>query len=182
MTNIEQQRAEATSHGAQRIVLSRVFDAPPSEVFRMWKDPQLWAQWFAPDPMTVPKAESDMRPGGRYSFVMRDPEGNDYESTGTFEEVDEPRRVVYRDSVEAMPDSFVNAVNEARGAPAGTPVADGIATVTFDDTGGRTKMTFSEEFDSPSTRDAWVQMQMVEGLDAGFDKLEKLLAREAVRA
>lgn len=182
MTDIQQIRAEATAHGDRKIVLSRVFDAPPSEVFRMWKDPQLWAQWFAPDPMTVPKAEADMRPGGRYTFVMRDPEGNDYASTGTYVEVDEPRRVVYRDSVEAMPDSFVNMVNEARGEAAGTPVADGIATVTFDETAGKTRMTFSEEFDSKATRDAWVHMQMVEGLDAGFDKLEKLLARESVRA
>ena len=124
----------------------------------------------------MPKAETDPRPGGRFTFVMRDPEGNDYPSTGTYEEVMRPERIVYRESSEEMPNSFLDMVNSARGEAPGTPVADGIVTVTFEPVDGKTKMTFSEEFDSKATRDAWVQMQMVEGLDAGFDSLEKLLS------
>ncbi len=146
-------------------------------MFRAWTDPELWAQWFAPAPMTVPRAETDPRPGGRFAFVMRDGDGNDYESTGVYEEVAEPTRLVYRDSVETMPDSFLDMVNEARGEAAGTPIPDGIATVTFDAVEGGTRMTFSEEFESAALRDAWVQMQMVEGLAEGFDNLERLLAR-----
>lgn len=176
--DIEQLRTDATSQGDRRIVMTRTFDATPQEVFRAWTEPELWAQWFAPDPMTVPRAETDPRPGGRYTFVMRDEDGNDYESTGEFVEVDAGRKIVYTDSSESMPASFTDMINEMRGQEPGTPLADGIATVTFEDMGGRTKMTFSEEFDSQGTRDAWVQMQMVEGLDQGFDKLERLLARQ----
>ncbi len=176
MADIERARAEATSHGDRTVVMSRTFDAPPDEVFEAWTDPQKWAKWFAPEPMTVPKAETDPRPGGRFTFVMRDQEGNDYPSTGEYEQVVKPERIVYRESSEEMPSSFLDMVNEARGQAAGTPVPDGVVTVTFEPVDGKTKMTFSEEFDSKATRDAWVQMQMVEGLDAGLDSLEKLLA------
>lgn len=178
MADIERQRADATSHGERVIMLSREFDAPPADVFRAWTDPKLWAQWFAPQPMTVPRVETDPRPGGRYTFVMRDEEGNDYTSTGEYLEVEEPWRIVYRDSVQEMPASFLDMVNQARGMEPGTPIPDGIATVTFEDIGGKTRMTFSEEFDSKATRDAWVQTQMVEGFSEGLDNLERLLQRQ----
>lgn len=171
-------REEATAEGDRTIVMSREYDATPYELYRAWVNPQAWAQWFAPEPMSVPKVQTDPRPGGHYVFVMRDPEGNDFTSTGTYEEVVEAEKIVYRDSVEEMPQSFIDMVNQARGAEPGTPVADGVATVTFEPADGKTKMTFREEFDSKATRDAWVEMQMIEGLDAGFDNLEKLLAED----
>lgn len=180
MTDIERARAEATSHGDKTIVFSRTFDAPASEVFRAWTDPKLWAKWYAPEPMQVPKVETDPRPGGGYLFVMRDEEGNDYASSGEYIEVDEPRRLVFRDSVTDMPASFTDLINQARGEAPGTPVPDGVVTVTFDESDGKTTMTFSEEFDSKATRDAWVQLQMVEGFTAGLDSLEKLLTHETV--
>lgn len=178
--DVQQLRSDATSQGDRTIVMSRIFDAPPREVFRAWTEPELWSQWFAPDPMTVPRAETDPRPGGRYTFVMRDEEGNDYETVGKFIEVVEPERIVYTDSSEAMPASFTDMINQMRGEAPGTPIPDGVATVTFDEIGGRTKMTFSEQFDSRATRDAWVEMQMVEGLTEGFAKLERLLASRMV--
>lgn len=178
--DIEQMRAEATSHGDRSVVVSRTFEAPRADVFRAWTDARVWAQWFAPEPLTVPRAETDPRPGGRYTFVMRDPEGQDYESRGEYLEVDEPALLVYSESSEAMPRSFTDMVNELRGEPAGTPIPEGMATVTFEETDGRTRMTFSEEFDSRSTRDAWVQLQMVEGLSAGFDQLDRILRRAPV--
>jgi uncharacterized protein YndB with AHSA1/START domain len=125
--DIERLRAEATSHGERTVSLSRVFDAPPSELFRAWTDAGVWAKWYAPDPMTVPRAEMDARPGGRWVFVMRDEEGNDYTSTGTVEEVDEPHKLVFTDSVAEMPRSFTDMVNEARGEAPGTPIAEGRA-------------------------------------------------------
>lgn len=170
-------RQEATAKGDTVVEMSRVYDAPRQAVFTAWTNPQQWAKWFAPEPLTVPQAETDPRPGGRYTFVMRDEEGNDYKSVGVYREVVEPERLVYTDSSDEMQQQFVDTVNEMRGAPNGSKIPDGIATVTFEDLGGgKTKMTFHEEFDSKETRDAWVEMQMIEGLDAGFDTLEKMLA------
>ena len=170
-------REEATAASDRKVVVTREFDAPRELVFRAWTDPELMAQWFAPKPLTVPRAEIDLRVGGRFTLVMRDPEGNEYPSTGEYLEIGEPERYVATDSVEAMPAMWVDTVNQARGEAPGTPVPDGITTVTFEDLGGKTRVTYSEELESKALRDAYVEIQMVEGLDMTMDNLEKLLAR-----
>lgn len=170
-------REQAMSHGDRKIVVTRVFDAPREMLWHAWTDPEMQRQWFAPEPLTVPFAEADVRPGGRYRFVMRDEEGRDYPSVGEYRDVEEPERLVYTDSIEEMPKEWVEAVNEARGAAPDTPVTKGIVTLTFRNLAGETEMTFEEEFDSQATRDAYVQMQMVEGLEGTYDNLERLLSR-----
>jgi uncharacterized protein YndB with AHSA1/START domain len=46
--------------------LERTIAAPPERVYRAWLDPELLAQWMAPGPFTVTRAEVDERPGGRF--------------------------------------------------------------------------------------------------------------------
>lgn len=168
---------QATAHSDTSVVVTRTFDAPREAVWRAWTEPELWSQWFAPEPMTG-RAEIDLRPEGRYTFTMIDADGTEYTSAGRYLEIEAPERLVYTDEV-TDPSDFVDMVNDARGAALGTPVPEGIATVTLRDLGGRTEMTFAEEFDSKGTRDAWVQLQMIEGLDAGFAKLERMLTAVA---
>ena len=169
-------REEATQKSDNTIEFSRVFDAPRELVFRAWTEPELMAQWFAPEPFTTPIAEIDLRPGGRYRLVMRDPDGNEYPSTGEYLEVVVPERYVATDSVAEMPADFPEALNAARGMPADTPVPDGVTTLTFEDLGGgKTRITFHEEWESKEIRDAYIEMQMIEGLDMTLNHLERLL-------
>jgi uncharacterized protein YndB with AHSA1/START domain len=58
------------------LVLTRIIDAPRQKLFKMWTDPELLKQWFAPLPYTTPVAELDVRPGGANLVVMRSPDGN----------------------------------------------------------------------------------------------------------
>lgn len=170
-------RREATAASDRSVVVSRVFDAPQESVFQAFADPQKLAQWFAPEPFTIPKSESDFRVGGRYMWVMRDEDGNDFTATGEYRDIAEPERLVFTDSVESMPRDWVDMLNEARGSAKGTPVPDGIVTVTFENVGGKTKVTYREDFDSKATRDAYVELQMIEGLNGSFDKLETVLEK-----
>lgn len=176
--DIAEVRSQATSQGNNAVVVTRVFDAPREAVFRAWTNPELMAQWYAPEPLTVPKSEMDLRVGGRYRLVMRDEDGNDFTSTGVYREIMAPERLSYTDSLEEMPQDWVDMVNEARGQEKGTPIPDSIVTIIFEDVGGKTKVTFRDDFDSATTRDAFVEMQMVEGLEASFDNLEKVLAKQ----
>lgn len=171
-------REEAGAHGDNVFFVSHAFDAPRESVWRAFTEPQLMAQWFAPKPLTVPRAEMDLRPGGRYTLVMRDPDGSEFPSTGQFREISPPERLVYTDSVDVMPREWVDMVNKWRGKEPGTPVPDGIVTVTFHDTGAnRTHLTFQVEYDSKETRDAYLEMGMLEGLEDSFENLEQVLAR-----
>ena len=78
-----------------RLELRRTLDAPRREVFEAWTRPETIREWFAPGPMTVPVAEVDLRPGGRYRIAMREPNGTQHVVTGTYEEIIPNERLVF---------------------------------------------------------------------------------------
>ena len=93
--------------------------------------PKHLAQWWGPNGFTTTTSSFDLRPGGVWRFVMHGPDGRDYQNRITFDEVVPPERLVYRhgggDDVE--PVQFRQ-------------------TITFEDLGGRTRMTWRGDFPS----------------------------------
>ena len=87
-----------TSTEGRNLVLTRVIDAPREKVFKAWTEPELLKQWFAPLPWTVPKAETDVRPGGSSLVVMRGPDGNEFPCPGVYLDVVENERLVFTDA------------------------------------------------------------------------------------
>jgi uncharacterized protein YndB with AHSA1/START domain len=53
------------------------------------------ARWWGPHGFTTPQVELDAVPGGQYRFTMQPPDGDAFHVTGTFLEVDRPRRLAY---------------------------------------------------------------------------------------
>jgi len=81
----------------------------------------------------------DLRPGGRYHWCMRDPQGNDYWSTGSFREVVAPERLVFSDS---FADAGGNAIPAATYGMGDDFPDETLVTVTLEAlTGGRTRLT-----------------------------------------
>ena len=72
---------------ADTLVITREFVAPRDLVWRVWTEPRHIRQWWGPAHFTSPHVTVDLRPGGRFHFAMRDPEGKDYWSVGEFVEV-----------------------------------------------------------------------------------------------
>jgi uncharacterized protein YndB with AHSA1/START domain len=50
------------------IVITRVLDAPRSDVFKARTDPERMKQWWGPNGFTMPYCKIDLRPGGSGSF------------------------------------------------------------------------------------------------------------------
>jgi uncharacterized protein YndB with AHSA1/START domain len=135
---------------------TRVFDAPRELVFEAWTDPKHLAEWWGPNGFTTTTSAFDMRPGGVWRFVMHGPEGRDYENRITFDEIVKPERIAYHhgggDNVE--PVQFRT-------------------TVTFEDLGGKTRLTMRGVFPSAAERDRVIK-------EYGADKgLAQTLARLA---
>ena len=82
----------------RELVLTRIIDAPREKVFRVWTEPELLKQWFAPLPWTTPVAETDVRPGGASFIVMRSPDGKELPNRGVYLEVIEHQRLVFTDA------------------------------------------------------------------------------------
>lgn len=162
MTN----KTQATTPANEPIlILERVFDAPRELVWQAWTDPKQLAQWFFPHGYTVPRAEIDLRPGGKSVVDMQGPDGTVYPNKGRYIEVDPPNRLSYTDDVD--PDETAWGDN----AP-----PSNVQTITFEDLDGKTKLTVHIQLTSVADRDAMVEMGAKVGWSESFEKLDAFLA------
>jgi uncharacterized protein YndB with AHSA1/START domain len=142
----------------QDVVLTRVLNAPSDLVFRAWTDPKHMAQWWGPHGFTNPVCEIDVRPGGAMRIHMTAPDGTVYPMVGTFQEVVAGKRLVFM------------AVAQDHD---GNPLLESLTTVTFEDLGGKTKLTV----DARAVGLAPIAPQMLAGMEAGWTQtLERLEA------
>ena len=148
-----------TSH---ELVLERIFDAPPEQVFRAWTDPTRLPKWFVPKPMTLPACEIDPRQGGVFRTVMRAPDGQEFDNTGVFLDVVPNRRLVFTDAL----------------IPGWKPSdrAFMVASVELEDLGGKTRYTARAMHWSAEDREAHEKMGFHEGWGQCADQLAALLA------
>jgi len=77
------------------LFLERLVDVPVELVWEAWTDPEHVKAWFTPRPWQTIDCEIELRPGGRFSTVMRDPDGNEFPNTGCYLEVHPPHRLVW---------------------------------------------------------------------------------------
>ena len=80
----ELHKTVVTTPSDTEIRTERIFDAPPEVIFEFWTDPDLLAQWVGPERLAMTVEEYDVRPGGKYRYVHRDGEGNEYVFFGEF--------------------------------------------------------------------------------------------------
>ena len=149
-----------TSEDARTIVTTRVFEAPRELVFEAWTDPRHLVQWWGPHGFTTTVRAIDVRPGGVWRFVMHGPDGRDYENRIVYDEIAKPERLVYShgggDDVE--------------------PVQFQV-TVTFEDLGGKTRLTMRALFPSAAERNRVAeQYGAIEGAKQHLDRLAAHLA------
>ena len=55
----------------ERMVVTRVFDAPRELVWKAWTDPKYIMQWWGPKGFTSPVCKMDFRVGGKLLCCMR---------------------------------------------------------------------------------------------------------------
>ena len=65
--------------------LVRTIKASPEKVFSAWTDPKTLKRWMSPtSAMDVAVVETDLKIGGRYRIVMREPGGKEHRVGGTY--------------------------------------------------------------------------------------------------
>jgi uncharacterized protein YndB with AHSA1/START domain len=136
------------------IVGSRVLDAPRDLVWAAFTDPKHLAKWWGPNGFSTTTSAHEFKPGGVWRFVMHGPDGRDYENRVTFDRIVKPERLEYHhgggDDVEPVQFRTI---------------------VTFEDLGGKTKVTLRGTFPSAEERARVIR-------EYGADKgLEQTLAR-----
>jgi uncharacterized protein YndB with AHSA1/START domain len=151
------------------LVITRIFDAPREVVWKYWTDPEYFKKWWGPKDFTCPVAKIDFRVGGKYLNAMRSKEDQDFWSTGTFKAIVPMEKIVATDS---FADKDGNVVPSTHYGMEGFPLALEV-TFTFEDLGGKTKMTLTHV--GIENIGEKMRAEMEKGWNESFDKITQNL-------
>jgi len=147
--------------GKQELFITREFDAPRDLVFKAHIDPELYVQWLGPHGYEMILETFEPRSGGRYRYVHKDKDGNEFGFHGVFHEMSE----------ELMIQTF-----EFEGLPErGHVILDTMKLEALP--GNRTRVTIQSVYQSVSDRDGMVQSGMERGVNEGYERLDELLEK-----
>jgi uncharacterized protein YndB with AHSA1/START domain len=131
--------SEAAEAERLELVITRVFDAPRSLVFKVWTEPEHLLRWYGPRGFTISSFTLDPRPGGAWRCCMRSPQGQDFWVRGKYLEVVAPERL-----------SFTWAHEDEHGGLG----HETVVTVALAALGGKTELTLTHKtFESATARD-----------------------------
>jgi uncharacterized protein YndB with AHSA1/START domain len=143
------------------LILERIVDISPEQVWAAWTQPEHITKWFTPAPWTTPEAEVDLRPGGIFRTVMCSPEGERVNNSGCFLEVVTNRRLTWTAALGPgyRPNDF---------SVIGFPFT---AELTLEPVDGGTRYTAKVMHANAEHSEAHAEMGFVDGWGAALDQL-----------
>lgn len=152
-----QSRTLVERRGDRELVVTRIFNAPSSAVFRAWSNPALFQRWWVPKSapgILLVSCDMDVRTGGKYRLEFGAGDSETMAFYGKYLDVLENERIVW-----------TNDEGE-EGA---------VTTVTFENQGGKTMLTFHEIYQSKETLEEALQGSAA-ALPEQLEQLDELLS------
>lgn len=109
------------------LVISRVFDASPEEVFDAWLTREQWQAWIGPEGINCKVPLLEPHVGGKYHIDMQMSDGARVPVSGRFITIDRPRTLSFSWGWD------------------GDPSRQSVVTLTFRDDHGKTELTLRQE-------------------------------------
>ena len=154
---------------SRTMTLEAEFDASPDRVWQLWADPRQLERWWGPPTYPATVVTHDLRPGGRVTYYMTGPEGDQPWGYWEVNEVQAPHRLVFRDG-------FAND----DGTP-NTELPTTTARVTIQEIArGKTRMSIESEFPTVEAMEQLADMGMEEGLTQAVGQIDAMLAEHSV--
>ena len=154
----------------ERMVITRVFDAPRELVWKAWTDPKYVMQWWGPKGFTAPSCEIDFRVGGKFLYCMRTPDGHVGWNAGEYHEIVLHEKIVYS---MYFSDSKGNKVEPEEYGIEHEALDDAHDVVIFEDFGnGQTKLTHIGNEPMESAKNSG----QLEGWNQILDKVAEVVA------
>ena len=146
------------------LTITADFAAPVERVWQVYADPrQLERVWGPPTyPATV--VDHELRPGGRVTYFMTGPEGDEHAGYWNITAVDEPHSFAFEDGfadLDLNPDPTL-------------PVSRNVYSFTAH--AGGTRATFVGTYDSAEALQKVLEMGVVEGATEAINQIDGLLA------
>lgn len=145
-------------------VITRTFDAPRELVWDCNTKPELVRRWLlGPSGWEMPVCEIDLRIGGKYRYGWRKvDDGREMGVSGTYREIDAPERLAV---TQIFDEDWTGG--------------ETIVTNTFAERGGKTTLVCAVRYASKQARDAALATGMTRGMEAGYARLDDILAELA---
>lgn len=140
------------------LLITRIFDAPRELVFQAWTDEKFLQRWYAPNGCTLEFYQLDVRPGGVFHHCIHNPDYGPCIVSGVYREVTPPSRLVL---TMFLADRDGNAIERDVKHP--NWPKETTLTVSFEDLGGRTKVTLEQTVSEALAKEtgaypSWLQM------------------------
>jgi uncharacterized protein YndB with AHSA1/START domain len=143
------------------IVMSRIFNAVPERVWRIYTNPTMIPRWWGPRSLSTVVDKMDVRVGGLWRFVQKDAEGNEYGFHGEFTQIDAPHTLVMTFAFEGMPGHVITEAHHFAALP-----------------DGQTKLTTRSSFDTLEALEGMLQSGMEVGTVESWERVDEILAAE----
>jgi uncharacterized protein YndB with AHSA1/START domain len=155
-------KLEITTPSDTEIAMKRSFNAPRRLVFDALTKPELVSRWMlGPPGWTMPVCEIDLRVGGEFRFVWSNGDTN-MGMGGVYREIVAPEKIV----------------NSEKFDQAWYP-GEAMVTNFLVERDKKTTLTLTVRYESRETRDIVLKSPMEQGVSAGYDRLDDLLASMA---
>ena len=144
------------------VTVKRRLNASPQQVYAAWTDPEKLAAWFGPSKVKEGslQAETDLRVGGAYRISFSATDGEYFQVSGVYREIEPHKRLVF------------TFAWDNDGPSAGVET---LVTILFEARGGKTVQTFHQRpFRNIERRDSHVG-----GWNGAFDRLATYAAKVA---
>lgn len=149
-----------TTPSDREIAISRRFNAPRPLVFDCWTKPELLTRWLmGPEGWTFAVCEVDLRVGGAFRYVWRKPDAPELSMSGTYREIVPPVKIV---TVSTFNDDWTNG--------------ETVETLELFEDGAQTVSVQTILYASKDARDGVLKSGMEYGMEAGFARLDAVLA------
>ena len=149
--------------GRQDIVFRHVFEAPRVVVWQALTDPSLVPNWYGPRKYEAIVDYMEVKPGGRWRFINRNAEGEEFGFHGVYHDIVAPERMVQTTEFEGVPGHV------------------GLETATLTEANGKTTFEAVSLFPSVEDRDMNVANGMEGGARETYQRLEEVIASLAAR-
>jgi len=164
MSEKKNQTIVTAEPGVQEVFITREFDAPRELVFKAHTDPELYVQWLGPRGYEMVLETFEPVSGGKYRYIHKDPQGDEFAFHGTFHEMSE-ELMIQTFEFEGLPERGHVSLDSMRlGALPGN----------------RTRATIHSVFQSVEDRDGMLQSGMERGVREGYERLDEVLAKLGV--
>ncbi len=141
------------------VVITELFDAPRSKVWKAYTDAKLIPEWWGPRGLSTTVEKQELKPGGSWRYVQIDKDGKEFAFRGKYQTVKAPQELAFTFEWEEMPGHILNQ------------------TTVLEEKGKQTRVVTSMV--SPTLEDlkGMVGLGMEKGNHDGHDRMVELLAR-----